>query len=139
MKTPQIFFVSKSQSFDITVTGLLPVTFHRFYYEGRRVKAASVKPLGGNLGDPLKSDANGTLTFTYYLETGLQDLVTSLDAFYAATNSLVGKKEIVVCNLNVDTLPDNYADVSTSHSKSFIQVSVYNPTEKEFTEGFGTK
>jgi len=139
MYTPQIFFLSKNQSFDITVTGLLPVTYHRFYYEGRQVATDKIKPRGKVLGETILTDENGSASFTFFLDTGLGDLTTSLDAFYAATNSLVGKKEVVVCNLNVATLPANFADVATSYSKSFIQVSVYNPTEKEFNEGFGTK
>lgn len=138
--TSQILFVSRDQSFDINVTGLLPATYHYAYFEGRKVAANQIRPLSGKLGDPLITDANGTLNFVYYYSTGLSDApVTSLDAFYAATNSLAGSKEFVVANINTTTLPDNYIDTCTSHSKSIIQVSIYNPTAAEFEKGFGDK
>lgn len=137
--TPQIVFLVRDQSFDITVNGLLPLTYHYLYFEGNRVATTQFKPRSGSLGSPLVSDANGQLRFTYFYSSNLPEYTTELSEYYAFVSSLAGKKELVVANLNQPTLPDNLETVAFSYARSFITIEAYRPTDAEFRAGFGEK
>lgn len=80
------------QKVDVTVSGLKPQTLHNVTFGGSAVTA---QPVGGALGAPLISAADGTLTFSVYIgadipaatSAGLLDnLITSS---YPSTQSLV--------------------------------------------------
>ena len=133
----EIIFVVRDQSFDITVNGLLPLTYHHFYFEGR--KNTNVKPRGGIVGDPLLSNENGQVTFTFYYKSGLATSASSLEQFYQLTNNIAGTKEIVISTINADVLPDNYDTASTSYAKNTIDINIYEPTDKDFQYGFGER
>lgn len=133
----EIIFVVRDQSFNIKVNGLLPLTYHHFYFEGR--KNTNVKPAGGIVGDPLRSDENGQVEFTFYYKSGLATSASSLEQFYQLTNNIAGTKEIVVSTINADTLPDDYATSSTSYSVNTIDINLYQPTDKDFQYGFGER
>ena len=139
MRTPQIIFLVRDQSFEITVNGLLPLTYHYLYFEGKQVSSEHFKPVGGKLGDPLISDANGQLNFVYYYTSNLPQSTTELSEYYNFINSLAGKKQLVVANINMATLPDTYQTTSFSYATSYITIEAYRPTETEFQAGFGEK
>lgn len=61
-----------NQVFSITAYGLKPSTAHDFYAAGVK-KNTRVRPFGGKLGDPLVTDASGTLVFNYYYGGGSVD------------------------------------------------------------------
>lgn len=136
--TREIIFAVRDQSFDITVTGLLPTTYHYFYFEGKR-DTTNVKQYGKKIGETLISDANGQITFTYYYKSGLPEYASTLQEYYAITNNIAGRKEVVVSNINLADLPSDFADSSTSFAKSFIEISIYQPTEKDFEYGFSER
>lgn len=138
-RTPQIVFLVRDQAFDITVNGLLPTTYHYMFFEGNKVAATSYKPLGGKLGDPLISDENGKLQFTFYYSSNVPEYTTELTEYYNFVNSVAGKKELVVANITDNTLPTNYDSVAFSYAKSYITIEAYRPTEAEFQAGFGEK
>lgn len=54
-------------TFLITVNGLRPLTNHNFFASGFN-QNAYVRPIDGSLGDALRSDASGQLSFEYILE-----------------------------------------------------------------------
>lgn len=137
--TPQIIFLVRDQAFDITVNGLLPLTYHYLYFEGNPVSNTQFKPDGGKLGNPLISDADGKLHFTFYYSTNLPEYTTELTEYYSFINALAGKKELVVANIVTNTLPADIAAVSFSYAKSYISIEAYRPTEAEFQAGFGEK
>jgi hypothetical protein len=59
--------LNKAQAFDIEVTGLRASTVFTFYFD-RQNKSANCKPRGGKKGGVLKSNAQGILSFTFFLE-----------------------------------------------------------------------
>ncbi len=138
-RKPQIIFVVRDQAFNITANGLLPLTYHYLYFENKQVPSTQFKPIGGKLGDPLISDANGKLELVYYYASNLPELVTELAEYYSVINSLAGKKELVIVNLNQTELANSYQTDAFSYAASYINIEAYRPTEEEFQAGFGEK
>ena len=56
------------QSFNINVTGLKSTTDHKFYFAGED-KSSKCQPVGGLMGDTLRTDVDGKLAFTFYYTT----------------------------------------------------------------------
>ena len=137
MGTPLIVFLVRDQSFDIKLTGLLPSTYHYLYYEGKRVDTNSFKPLGGKLGDPLISDENGQISLTLYVNTNLPEAVSALADYYKIIDSVVGKKQVVVMNINQTDLPTDYKTTAFSYAESYITIEAFRPTQEQFNAGFG--
>lgn len=138
-KIPQIVFLVRDQSFDINVNGLLPLTYHYLYFEGNKAASNLYKPAGGKIGDPLISDANGKLTFTFYYSSNVPGYTTELTEYYSFIGSVAGKKELVIANINNTTLPSTYETTAFSYAKTSITIEAYRPTETEFLAGFGEK
>lgn len=138
-RTPQIVFVVRDQSFDISVNGLLPLTYHYLYFEGNQVAATQYKPANGKLGEPLISDANGQLNLTYYYVSNAPEVYTALTDYYNFISSIAGRKELVVANINVNTLSNTYKTSAFSYATNFINIEAYRPTEQEFQAGFGER
>lgn len=138
-RTPQIVFLVRDQSFEITVNGLLPLTYHYLFFEGNIATSNQYKPQGGKLGDPLISDRNGQLKFTFYYSSNVPEYTTELTEYYSFINLLAGKKELVVANINQSTLPTDFETTSFSYAKSYITIEAYRPTQAEFETGFGEK
>ena len=138
-RKPQIVFVVRDQAFNINIDGLLPLTYHYLYFENKQVSNTQFKPIGGKLGDPLISDNNGKLELVYYYTSNLPELVTELAEYYSVVNSLAGKKELIVANLNQVELANSYQTDAFSYAASYINIEAYRPTEEEFQAGFGEK
>jgi hypothetical protein len=138
-RTPQIVFLVRDQSFEVTVNGLLPLTYHFLYFEGNKVATSLYKPATGKLGDPLISDANGQLRFVFYYVSSAPEYTTELTEYYNFVGAIAGKKELVVANINQDTLPADYTTSAFSYAKNYINIEAYRPTEAEFQQGFGEK
>lgn len=136
-RDPQIVFLVRDQSFEITVSGLLPLTYHYLFFEGKLATSTQFKPQGGKLGGPLVSDKNGQLQFTFYYSSNVPGYTTELAQYYSLINLLAGKKELVVANINQSTLPENYESLAFSYAKNFITIEAYRPTQAEFESGFG--
>lgn len=136
-RNPQIVFLVRDQAFDITVNGLLPLTYHYLYFEGNQVAATQYKPQSGSVGSPLISDANGQLRFTYFYSSNLPEYTTELTEYYSFISSLAGKKQLVVANINQARLPDNLSAVAFSYATNYITIEAYRPTDAEFQAGFG--
>ena len=138
-RNAQIVFLLREQSFNITVTGLLPLTYHYVYYEGKQAPGTQYKPIDGKLGDSLISDENGQLKFVFYVNTNLPSATTTLAEYYSLINALVGKKQLVITNIKQTTLPDDYKTQAFSYAEQYITIDAYKPTDQEFYEGFGEK
>jgi hypothetical protein len=138
-RSPQITFLVRDQAFNMTVNGLLPMTYHYLYFEGNQVASSQYKPLGGKIGDPLISDQNGQLSFTYYYASNLPNVTTEFSEYYKFINALAGTKRIVVANLNQASLPEDYTVQAFSYAAGSIKIEAYQPTEAEFQAGFGDK
>ena len=138
-RKPQIIFVVRDQAFDISVSGLLPLTYHYLYFENKLVSATQFKPIGGKLGDPLISDSSGKLELVYYYTSNLPNLTTELSEYYSLINSLAGKKQLVIANINQAVLATSYVTDAFSYAVDYINIEAYRPTEEEFQAGFGEK
>ncbi len=138
-RKPQIVFVVRDQAFNISVSGLLPLTYHYLYFENKLVSNTQFKPIGGKLGDPLISDSNGKLELVYYYTSNLPNLTTELSEYYSLINSLAGKKQLVIANINQAVLATSYVTDAFSYAVDYINIEAYRPTEEEFQAGFGEK
>ena len=138
-RKPQIVFVVRDQAFNISVSGLLPLTYHYLYFENKLVSNTQFKPIGGKLGDPLISDSNGKLELVYYYTSNLPNLTTELSEYYSLINSLAGKKQLVIANINQAVLATIYVTDEFSYAVDYINIEAYRPTEEEFQAGFGEK
>jgi hypothetical protein len=134
---PRVQFISREQVFRFAVNALQPLTIHNFYFERQLVDASKLKPVGGKIGDILKTDENGYVEFDYYYDSGLAGGETPLEQAQAAANALAGVKEVILTTLGTATLPDDYETLALSYFRSHIRVSVYIPPVSEFEEVAG--
>lgn len=131
---PTVTFVSRDQGFDFTIGGLLPLTTHYFYFERQLQPSTSLKPLGGKLGDPIITDKNGQVTFTYYFSSSLTSEKTAADTAQKLTENIVGVKEAVLSNVNTPSLSDDYKSSSLSYFSTTISINVRMPSTSEYAE-----
>jgi hypothetical protein len=64
-----------SQTFQFIVNGLRPSTRFYFFFDGKD-NSSKCKPIGGKIGDPIKSDKYGIANFQFFLTTVPSDLVS---------------------------------------------------------------
>lgn len=100
--------------------GLKPYTRHYFYYEVLN-RSDRCKQFGKKLGDPLITDENGMLEFSFYNTTGIKTDSTGSDVYRSFALS-TGIKEAVVTNINQTQLPADYTLSSVSSAKVTIKV-----------------
>jgi hypothetical protein len=125
-KDPRVVFISREQVFRFAVNSLQPMTIHNFYFERQLVNASKLKPVGGKLGDALKTDADGYVEFDYYYDSGLSGGTTPV--------TVAGNKEVILTTLGTSSLPDNYDSLALSYFRSHIRVQVYIPPVSEFED-----
>lgn len=102
----------KERDIIIEFFGLKPLTTHYFYYEKNKV-TDKVKQFGKKLGDPLITDSDGKLKVVFYLSSGISS--NSAENLPRILEKMsVGKREIVLTNLNQDPLPNSYYSTSKS-------------------------
>lgn len=138
-RNPRIVYLAREQAFNITVNGLLPLTYHYLFYEGDKVDTDLYKPLGGKLADPLISDRDGKLSFVYYFTSNLPEYTTELTEYYTFINNLAGRKELVIANITDETLPSNYQTTAFSYAVTYITIEAFRPTQQEFEAGYGER
>lgn len=119
----RVTFLSREQRFRFVVNGLMPSTFHYAYLERSIVNNNLIKPLGGNLGDPLKTDSEGALVFDYFYSVNLPTTTSLLDQAQAAAALVSGDKEFVVGNISGATLPLDYKNTFLSYWSTIIFVT----------------
>ena len=64
-----------SQTFQFIVNGLRPSTRFYFFFDGKD-NSSKCKPIGGKIGDSIKSDKYGIANFQFFLSTVPSDLVS---------------------------------------------------------------
>lgn len=131
---PVVFFVSREQVFTFNLSGLLPLSQHYMYFERQAVSSTKIKPLGGSLGDPIKTDADGKVTFDYYYSSDLPAERTPIERVQRMTELVAGNKEVVVTTINQSSLPSNYKDTALSVYTTSIVLNTYIPPSNEFAE-----
>ena len=122
-------FTARSQKFAINVRGLKPNTRHYLYYNRELQPATQTAPFNeaagtaGVRGDPLITNRDGWVDFDAYWDQG-EAVSTSLEQAQEWIAQVAGQKEVVVADVNLPTLPDNFRDIFQSYSVSYITVNV---------------
>jgi hypothetical protein len=122
MASTTIKYLTRDQVFRITLSGLMPLTVHYVYFENNLVAASNIKPLGGNLGDPLKTDASGTVVFDYYNNNGVVLNTTPFDQAQSLAAKLANGKQITVANKSKSVLDADYQSTYLSYASTVIDV-----------------
>ena len=122
-------FTARSQKFAINVRGLKPNTQHYLYFNRELVPSTDTAPfndalgVAGVRGDPLITNRDGWVDFDAYWNSG-ENVETSLEQAQRWADSVAGQKEVVVADVSMPTLPDNFKDIFQSYSVSYITVNV---------------
>lgn len=135
---PRIFFTARDQVFRISISSLKPSTTHNLFFERVRVLATNIKPLGGSLGDPIVTDSDGKVVFDYFYNSGITSNATEVDQAQKIANTIAGKKEIVVADLNEVSLIDGFEKTTLSYFRTIINVSVYVVPESQYIKNIIT-
>ena len=111
-----VSYIVRKQEFTITVNGLMPSTFHYFYWEGKKQATTKVKPEGKDLGGSIVSDQNGYVKFIYFFDGDVPDTSTRFEDSISTSMLKGGLKSYTVTNYDFgDDLPEDYQ----SRCKSF--------------------
>jgi len=122
MASKNIKYITRDQVFRVTLSGLMPLTTHYVYYENNLVQGSNIKPLGGSLGDPIKTDASGQATFDYYNNGGVVLDTTPFDQAQSLATKLASPKQITVANKSSATLAADYQTTYLSYASTTIFV-----------------
>jgi hypothetical protein len=95
----EIYYIADSQKFVISISGLKPLTNHTFNFDGedRTVKCAQVRTSTTNTTG-LRSDENGTLTFDFYYDAGLDETGSDTQARNRVISNIAGQKRFTIEN-----------------------------------------
>lgn len=95
-------YIADSQKFDISITGLRPLTRHSFYLEQEDQTAKCVQIRTDNTAGTsgLVSDKNGVLTFSYYYDAGINEATTDFEQQNKLAASLAGRKIYKLSNID---------------------------------------
>jgi hypothetical protein len=102
------------------------------------VLAANIKPLGGSLGDPIVTDSDGKVIFDYFYNSGITSNATEVDQAQKIANTIAGRKEIVVADLNEVSLIDGFEKTTLSYFRTMINVSVFVVPESQYIKNIIT-
>jgi hypothetical protein len=120
IETKYVQFIAREQVFRFSISGLIPKTIHNMYIDGVKVNSASIKPLSGILGDPLKTDQNGKLVFDYYFQTGLPAAQSLFEQAQEQAALVVGNKNVIVASISDDVLPSSPVGVLSWYQTNIV-------------------
>ena len=100
-------YIADSQRFDITVTGLKPLTRHYFYFDdndktGSCQQLKSDAAIAGTQG--LISDSNGILSFTFFYDAGINEATTDFQRQAQLAAQIAGIKSFSVSSSDGSSL-----------------------------------
>ena len=86
-------FIADNQKFSIGITGLKPNTYHKFMFDGldQTSKCSQSRTSTTNTSG-LLTDANGTLSFDFYYDAGINEATTDLEQQNKLASSTAGIK-----------------------------------------------
>ena len=90
-------FISDSQVFRISCSGLKPNTIHSFVFDSVNSNS-KCKIVYGRVGDNLVSTASGVLIFDFYYDAGIAYVYSDFASINKAVASIVGNKTFTVKN-----------------------------------------
>lgn len=92
-------YISDSQIFSISISGLKPNTIHNFFLDGVD-HTSKCKQIGKVLGGGLTTDSSGGLTFEYYYDAGIDEVTSDFAVANKMAASVAGSKTFTVKNLD---------------------------------------
>lgn len=128
MSSSTVKYVTRDQVFTMTLSGLMPLTVHYVYMDNNLIASSKIKPQGGNIGDTLKTDQNGQVTFNFYYSGGLMSDSTPWAESEKIQANLAASKKIVVANKSTTTLDIDYTSTYLSYASITIKVDVATST-----------
>jgi Domain of unknown function (DUF4815) len=100
---PYYGYFADSQIFNISFAGLKPLTTHTFTFDGidlsskcRPLPTNATGPVTYNIGDPLKTDKYGALSFAFYYDAGINEATSDMTLANRLLNLAVGSKTFTV-------------------------------------------
>lgn len=93
-------YISDSQRFDISVSGLRPLTKHRFIFDGEDAtsKCVQIRNMFSNFTDGLYTDINGQMSFSFFYDAGINAATTNFQQQNLLAASIAGRKSFTVEN-----------------------------------------
>ena len=133
MSSTSAKFLIRDQVFRIALSGLMPLTIHYAYKDLELIASSNIKPVGGALGDPIKTNINGQVSFDYYFNGGLLRDTTPWAEAQKYESMLATPKAIVVSNRSSASLDPLWSTTHLSVASTTITVDVltnntYKPT-----------
>ena len=116
-------YLTRDQVFRVTLNGLMPLTTHYVYYENNLVAASNIKPVGGSLGDPVKTDKSGQVSFDYYINGGVVLDTTPFEQAQSLATKLANPKQLTVANKSASILAADYQTTYLSYASTTIGVN----------------
>lgn len=124
MASTTVRYVTNDQRFLIELSGLMPLTVHYAYIDNNLISSSDIKPIGGSLGNQIKTDRNGQVSFEYYYRGSvLADYTPWAEAQKIQAN-LANIKRVVIGNRSASTLDPNYVSNFLSYTTAVINVNV---------------
>lgn len=95
----EIFYIADSQKFVMSISGLKPNTNHTFNFDGedKTSKCAQIRTSTTNTTG-LRSDENGTMTFDFYYDAGLDETGSDIQARNRVISNIMGQKRFTIEN-----------------------------------------
>jgi len=128
MATSNSKYLTRDQVFRVTLSGLMPLTTHYVYYENILTAASNIKPVGGSLGDPVKTDKSGQIAFDFYINGGIVLDTTPFEQAQNLATKLANPKQITVANKSSATLAADYETTYLSWATTSIAVNTTTET-----------
>jgi hypothetical protein len=109
-------YIADSQKFDVSITGLRPLTRHSFFLEqeDQTAKCVQIRTDSSAGASGLISDKNGVLTFSYYYDAGIDEATTDFEQQNKLAASLAGRKIFTLSNID-----------GTSNASGAIEMKYY--------------
>jgi hypothetical protein len=125
-------FIAREQAINFEISGLIPNTVHHMYFERSLVSSTRIKPVNGNLGDSIKTDADGKVTFDFFYGSDLPRETAPASQNQRFSDLQAGIKEVVVVTSTSDSLADDYQTTALSYFTTFLTASTYVAPVQEF-------
>ncbi len=107
-------YVADSQVFTIQMSGLKPSTAHTFTFDGVN-QSSRCKQTGKNLGDTLISQPDGTLTFQFFYDAGINEATSDYTKQNAMASAAAGVKKFSAQSTDNTSIAIGVVNIKSSY------------------------